>query len=157
VSRIMAKRGQRGNYPCISIQPIFLNLLIVYEPSNFLIECSQSQSLNTCKRVGVSGHILLIECSQIQSLNTCKRVGVSGHIPELLGTWGLSTISLGKSVSQERKATREEIHMGWDNKFFSQSSLCMGRKERERKRAWSWCNHGGRILEHNWSELGAGK
>jgi hypothetical protein len=29
---------------------------------------------------------------------------VSGHIPKLLGTWGLSTIILGKSVSQERKA-----------------------------------------------------
>jgi hypothetical protein len=37
-------------------------------------------------------------------MNTCKRVGVSGHIRELLGTWGLSTISLGKSVSQESQA-----------------------------------------------------
>jgi len=46
----------------------------------------------------------MIECFQSQSLNTCKRVGVSGHIQKLLGTWGLSTISLGKSVSQERKA-----------------------------------------------------
>jgi hypothetical protein len=42
---------------------------------------------------------------------------VSGHILELLGTWGLSTINLGKSVSQERQATREEIRMGWDKKF----------------------------------------
>jgi hypothetical protein len=29
---------------------------------------------------------------------------VSGHIQNLLGTSGLSTISLGKSVSQERQA-----------------------------------------------------
>jgi len=35
VSRIMAKRGPRGNYPWILIQPIFLNLLFVYEPSHF--------------------------------------------------------------------------------------------------------------------------
>jgi hypothetical protein len=73
--------------------------------------------LNTCKRVGGSDHILLIKCFQSQSLNTCKRVGVSGHIQELLGTWGLSTIILGKSVSQERQATREKIGMGWDNNF----------------------------------------
>jgi hypothetical protein len=46
----------------------------------------------------------MIECSQSQSVNTYKRVVVSGHIPELLGTWGLSTIILGKSVSQERQA-----------------------------------------------------
>jgi hypothetical protein len=61
-----------------------------------MIECSQSQSLNTCKGVGASGHIFLIECFQSQSLNTGKRVGVSGHIPNLLGTWGLSTIVLEK-------------------------------------------------------------
>jgi hypothetical protein len=36
----------------------------------------------------------------------CKRVGMSGHIPNLLGTWGLSAISLGKSVSQERQAKK---------------------------------------------------
>jgi hypothetical protein len=34
-SRIMVKRGPRGNYTCILIQPIFLNFLLVYEPSNF--------------------------------------------------------------------------------------------------------------------------
>jgi hypothetical protein len=38
----------------------------------------------------------LIVYSQSQSLNTCKRVGVSSHIPMLLGTWGLSTIILGR-------------------------------------------------------------
>jgi hypothetical protein len=32
-------------------------------------------------------------------------------------TWGLSTTSLGKSVSQERHPTREEIGMGCDRKF----------------------------------------
>jgi hypothetical protein len=51
----------------------------------------------------------MIECSQSQSLNTCERVGVSGHIPKLLGTWGLSTISLGKSVSQERQAKERKF------------------------------------------------
>jgi hypothetical protein len=38
----------------------------------------------------------LIVYSQRQSLNTCKRVGVSSHIPMLLGTWGLITIILGR-------------------------------------------------------------
>jgi hypothetical protein len=47
----MAKRGPRGNYGCILIQPIFLKLLIVYEPFQFFIECFKIQSLNTCKRV----------------------------------------------------------------------------------------------------------
>jgi hypothetical protein len=42
---------------------------------------------------------------------------VSGHIPKLLGTQGLSTINLGKSVSQEMQAKREEICIGWDIEF----------------------------------------
>jgi hypothetical protein len=58
---------------------------------------------------------------------------VSGHIPNLLDTWGLSTISLGKSASRN-EIQREEIRMGWDNKFFRIVKLCMGRK-RERNRA----------------------
>ena len=29
--------GPRENYPCILIQPIFLNFLLIYEPSNFLL------------------------------------------------------------------------------------------------------------------------
>jgi hypothetical protein len=44
-----------------------------------------------------------LSCLSVSKMNTCKRVGVSGHIPNILGTWGSSTISLGKSVSQERK------------------------------------------------------
>jgi hypothetical protein len=32
--------------------------------------------------------IFAIECSQSQSLNSCKRVDVRSHIPELLGAWG---------------------------------------------------------------------
>jgi hypothetical protein len=75
----------------------------------------------------------LIECSQIQSLNTCKRVGVSGHIPELLGTWGLIKIILGKSVSQERQATREKIHMGWDKIFFLLVKFVHGKKGESKK------------------------
>jgi ABC-type uncharacterized transport system permease subunit len=67
-------------------------------------------------------------------LNACKKMGVSGHIVELLATWGLSTIILGKSVSQERKATREEMCMGWDKAILVSQVLCMGRKEREGKR-----------------------
>jgi hypothetical protein len=86
VSRIMAKRGPRGKYP------FFLKLSFCIRTFHFLIECSQSQSLNTC-----------------------KRVGVSGHIPKLLGTWELSTIILGKSASQERKSKGRQIRMGWDN------------------------------------------
>jgi hypothetical protein len=42
---------------------------------------------------------------------------VSGHIPKLLGTWELSTINLGKSVSQESQATREEICMVGTSRF----------------------------------------
>jgi hypothetical protein len=30
----------------------------------------------------------MIECFQRQSLNTCKRVAMSGHIPKLFETWG---------------------------------------------------------------------
>jgi hypothetical protein len=79
---------------------------------------------------------------------------VSGHILELLGTWGLSTINLWKSVSQERQATKEEIHMGWDDIFYRHQVLCMGKKGRARKRAESWCNHGGRTLERRWNVFG---
>jgi hypothetical protein len=46
----------------------------------------------------------MIECSQRQSFNVCKRLSVSGHIPSLLGTWELSTVFLGKSVSQQSQA-----------------------------------------------------
>jgi hypothetical protein len=42
---------------------------------------------------------------------------VSGHIPKLLGTWGLSTISLGKSVSQERKSKERKFVWVGDKKF----------------------------------------
>jgi hypothetical protein len=44
--------------------------------------------------------------SQSQSLNTCKRVGVSSHIPTLMGTWGLSTISLGRVLFKKVKPKR---------------------------------------------------
>ena len=80
MSRIMNKRGPRRKLPMYIDLTHFPKFVICILTFPFLIECSQSQSLNTC-----------------------KRMGVSGHIPKLLGTWGLSTISLGKSVSQERK------------------------------------------------------
>jgi hypothetical protein len=47
---------------------------------------------------------------QSQSLNACKRVGVRSHIPYFLGAWGLSTISLGKCVSQESKPRRGNLY-----------------------------------------------
>jgi hypothetical protein len=74
----------------------------------------------------------MIECSQSQSLNTCKRVGVSGHIPKLLGTWGLSTINLGKSVSQASKP-KEEICMGRDNNFYTLSFVHEEQVERKKE------------------------
>jgi hypothetical protein len=59
----------------------------------------------------------MIECSKSQSLNACKRVGVIGQIPNLLGIWGLSKIILGKSVSQERQVNeRKSVWVG-DNSF----------------------------------------
>jgi hypothetical protein len=56
---------------------------------------------------------------------------VSGHIPNLLGTWGLSTIILGKSVSQERKPKRGNLY-GLGQQFLVSQVFCMGRKERAR-------------------------
>jgi hypothetical protein len=32
--------------------------------------------------------LFVFECSQSQSLNSCKRVGVRSYIPLLLGAWG---------------------------------------------------------------------
>jgi hypothetical protein len=46
-------------------------------------------------------------------MNTCERVGASSHIPKLLGTWELSTIILGKCVSQARQVKeRKSIWFG---------------------------------------------
>jgi hypothetical protein len=77
---------------------------------------------------------------------------VSGHIPELLGTWGLSTIILGKSVSQERQAKgRKFVWVGTTVR--GRKFLCMREKERARKRAWSGCSHGEWILEQDGTYL----
>jgi hypothetical protein len=57
---------------------------------------------------------------------------VSGHIPELSGTWGLSTIILGKSVREERQAKREEIHMV-STTVRRRKFVCM-KKRREQER-----------------------
>jgi hypothetical protein len=51
------ERGPRGNYSWVLIQPTFLKLLSLCITFYLLIECMRSQSLNSCKRVGVSGHI----------------------------------------------------------------------------------------------------
>jgi hypothetical protein len=80
------ERGRRGNYSWVLIQTTFFKLLSLFVTFYFLIECMRGQSLNSC-----------------------KRVGVRSHIPNLLGTWGLSTICMGKSVSQERQAKERKF------------------------------------------------
>jgi hypothetical protein len=50
-----------------------------------------------------------------------------------LGTWELGKFILGKSVSQERQSTREEIHMGWDRKFLAVKFVHGKRKERKKE------------------------
>jgi hypothetical protein len=73
-------------------------------------------------------------------------VVVSGHIPELLGTWGLSTIGLGKSVNQERQAKgRKFVWVG--TTVLRQEFFVHEEKGRARNRAWSRCSHGEKILE----------
>jgi len=58
---------------------------------------------------------------------------VSGHVLELLGTWGLSTISLEKSVSQERKAKERKSVCVRTTVLVSQV-LCMSTsREQERE------------------------
>jgi hypothetical protein len=66
---------------------------------------------------------------------------VSGHIPNLLGTWGLSTIILGKSVSQERQA--KESKFVWVGTTVLDKKFLVHEEQGERKkRDCSWCNHG---------------
>jgi hypothetical protein len=92
----------------------------------------------------------MIECFQSQSLNTCKRVGVSGHIPKLLGTWGLNTIILGKSVSQEWKG--KERNFVWvETSNNSLKSLGHLVKFGHGKRVWSGWEH---RREKSWSVIG---
>jgi hypothetical protein len=89
-SRIMTKRGSKGELPMYINSTHFPKLVICIQNFYFFIECSQ-----------------------IQSLNTCKRVGVSGHIPKLLCTWGLIKISSGKCVIQSsRPKERKFICIG---------------------------------------------
>jgi hypothetical protein len=59
--------------------------------------------------MGASGHILLIEFFQSQSLNACKRVGVSGHVPELLGT-----CQPGEERESRKGKPQERNWYGWD-------------------------------------------
>jgi hypothetical protein len=56
---------------------------------------------------------------------------VSGHIPNLLGTWGLSTISLGKSVSQERQAKERKFVWVGTTILVSQVLCMRARREKE--------------------------
>jgi hypothetical protein len=60
-------------------------------------------------------------------------VGVSGHILELLGTWDLNTIRLGKSVSQERKVKGRKFE--WEGTKILRQEFCVheGKGEQERE------------------------
>jgi hypothetical protein len=51
------ERGPRGKYSWVLIQPTFLKLLSLCITFYFVVECSQSQSFISCKRVGVRSHI----------------------------------------------------------------------------------------------------
>jgi hypothetical protein len=59
---------------------------------------------------------------------------VSGHIPKLLGTWGFSAISLGKSVNQERQS-KEKKFVWVGGQQFGESSFGHESKERARIKA----------------------
>jgi hypothetical protein len=60
---------------------------------------------------------------------------------------GLSTISLGMSVSQENG--EKERKFIWPNNIFRQSCFCMNNKTENKEEVhWSWSNNGGRNLEH---------
>jgi hypothetical protein len=51
------ERGSKGEL-FMSINPMPLSkIIILYEPSIFLLSVSKPQSLNTCKRVGVKSHL----------------------------------------------------------------------------------------------------
>jgi hypothetical protein len=63
---------------------------------------------------------------------------VSGHIPKLLGTWGLSTIILGKSVSQEIQAKgRKFVWVGTTS--FLIVNVVHEKRVEGKKRGGSWC------------------
>jgi hypothetical protein len=48
--------GSKGElFMCINPNPLS-KIIILYEPSIFLLSVSKPQSLNTCKRVGVKSH-----------------------------------------------------------------------------------------------------
>jgi hypothetical protein len=47
---------------------------------------------------------------------------------------GISTINLGKCVSQEMQAKREEICMGWDKNFRQSMFLHEGKVENKKER-----------------------
>jgi hypothetical protein len=54
---------------------------------------------------------------------------------------------LGEVCESRKQAKGEEIHMGSYNSF-RQSMFLHEQQVESKKRAWSWSNHGGRILEH---------
>jgi hypothetical protein len=62
---------------------------------------------------------------------------VSGHLPKLLGTWGLSTISLGKSVIQERQEKERKFRGGRAQQWGVSKGDAQDPRGVRRKRAWS--------------------
>jgi len=109
VSRIMAKRDTRGGLPMYLNSTHFPKFSICIWTFQFMIECSE-----------------------IQSLNGCKRVGVSGHIPKLLDTLGSLQSTLGKCVSEASKP--KERKFVWVTTTIYTHSLCAWGASREKER-----------------------
>jgi hypothetical protein len=57
--------------------------------------------------------------------------------------------SIGEECESIKESHKGGNSYGLGTTVFGQSSLSMGVEDKERKRAWSWCNHGGKILECN--------
>jgi hypothetical protein len=71
--------------------------------------------------------------------------------PIVIGHMGVEYNHLGEECELRKASHKRGNLYGLGEQVLSTQALCMGRKERERKRAWSWCSHGGRTLECNWS------
>jgi len=123
VSKIMAKRGPRGNYPCILIQPIFRNFLFVYEPSHLWLSVPKANHWMHAR-----GWVWLVTSQSYWEHGGWVQSG-----------WGRVWVNKGK--------TKRGILYGWGNNSFSYSSLVHGKKGEIKKRGWSWCSQGEWILE----------
>ena len=57
---------------------------------------------------------------------------------------GVEYNHLGEECESRKASHKKVLGMGWDNS-----------RKRGEKRDWNWCDHGGKILERNWSITGA--